>query len=361
MKAKKLYLKFADVLAKFKRNEVSMNNELEPNYDFDKIVNMIETRRNNAYKKVNEELISLYWDFGKYVSEEVNNSKWGNKLVEKLAEFMKENYPNMKGFDRSGIYRMKQFYETYKDNLIVAPLVRQLSWSNNILILGATKSMEEKEFYIRMCIKNNYTKRELDRQIGSGYFERYMLSDGKANQSIAKVDGDEDYPNTRILDTYSLEFLDLPNHYSEYDLKKSIIANMKDFILEIGKDFTYVGEEYRIQVGNEDFYIDLLFFNRELNCLVAFELKIGKFKPEYISKMDFYLEALDRQEKKNDENPSVGVILCSDRDEKVVEYAMSRSLSPTMVSEYKLKLIDKRLLEKKLKEITDIVDENNKD
>ena len=272
---------------------------------------------------------------------------------------MKREYPTMKGFNRAGIYRMKQFYETYKDNKIVAPLVRQISWTNNILILGATKTMEEKEFYIKMCIKNNYSKRELDRQIGSGYYQRYMLSDGKANESLAKVEGDEDYPNTRILDTYSLEFLDLPNQYSEKDLKKAIISNMKDFILEIGKDFTYVGEEYRVQVGNEDFYIDLLFYNRALSCLVAFELKIDKFRPEFISKMDFYLEALDRQEKKENENPSVGVILCASKDEQVVEYAISRSMSPTMVSQYTLKLIDKKILEGKLKEINDIVEENN--
>lgn len=272
---------------------------------------------------------------------------------------MKREYPTMKGFNRAGIYRMKQFYETYKDNKIVAPLVRQISWTNNILILGATKTMEEKEFYIKMCIKNNYSKRELDRQIGSGYYQRNMLSDGKANESLAKVEGDEDYPNTRILDTYSLEFLDLPKQYSEKDLKKAIISNMKDFILEIGKDFTYVGEEYRVQVGNEDFYIDLLFYNRALSCLVAFELKIDKFRPEFISKMDFYLEALDRQEKKENENPSVGVILCASKDEQVVEYAISRSMSPTMVSQYTLKLIDKKILEGKLKEINDIVEENN--
>ena len=264
------------------------------------------------------------------------------------------------GFNRAGIYRMKQFYETYKDNEIVAPLVRQISWTHNVMILGATNSIEEKEFYIRMCIKNNYSKRELDRQISSGYFQRYMLSDGKSNQSLTQTTGEEDYPNTRILDTYSLEFLDLPNNYSEKDLKKSIISNMKDFILEIGKDFTYVGEEYRVQVGNEDFYIDLLFYNRTLSCLVAFELKIGKFKPEYVSKMDFYLEALDRQERKENENPSVGVILCANKDEQVVEYAMSRTMSPTMISQYTLKLIDKKLLEEKLKEIKDIVEENNK-
>ena len=272
---------------------------------------------------------------------------------------MKREYPTMKGFTRPGIYRMKQFYETYKDNEIVSTLLRQISWSNNVKILSSTNSIEEKEFYIRMCIKNNYTARELDRQISSGYFHRYMLSNDKANQSIEKATGEEDYPNTRILDTYSLEFLDLPNQYSEKDLKKAIISNMKDFILEIGKDFTYVGEEYRVQVENQDFYIDLLFYNRALSCLVAFELKIDDFKPEYISKMDFYLEALDRQEKKENENPSVGVILCASKNEQIVEYAMSRSMSPTMVSQYTLKLIDKKLLEEKLKEIKDIVEENN--
>ena len=326
--------------------------------NFSEIINMIETRRNNAYRKINEELIGLYWDFGKYISEKVNDSNWGDKIVDKLEEFMKREYPTMKGFTRRGIYRMKQFYETYKDNEIVSTLLTQISWSNNVIILSSTNSMEEKEFYIRMCIKNNYSARELDRQISSGYFQRYMLSDGKANQSITKATGEEDYPNTRILDTYSLEFLDLPNNYSEKDLKKSIISNMKDFILEIGKDFTYVGEEYRVQVGNEDFYIDLLFYNRTLSCLVAFELKIGKFKPEYISKMDFYLEALDRQERKENENPSVGVILCASKDEQVVEYAMSRTMSPTMVSQYTLKLIDKKLLENKLKEIKNMVEEN---
>ena len=304
-------------------------------------------------------LISLYWDFGKYISEKVNDSNWGDKIVDKLAEFMQREYPTLKGFNRRGIYRMKQFYETYKDYPFVSPLVTQISWTNNLIILSSTNSIEEKEFYIKMCIKNNYSKRELDRQIGSGYYQRYMLSDGKANESLAKVEGDEDYPNTRILDTYSLEFLDLPNQYSEKDLKKAIISNMKDFILEIGKDFTYVGEEYRVQVGNEDFYIDLLFYNRALSCLVAFELKIDKFRPEFISKMDFYLEALDRQEKKENENPSVGVILCASKDEQVVEYAMSRSMSPTMVSQYTLRLIDKKILEEKLKEINDIVEENN--
>ena len=154
-----------------------------------------------------------------------------------------------------------------------------------------------------------------------------------------------------FLDSYIIEFLDLPKNFKESDLRKGLIQNMKDFILEVGKDFTFIDEEYRVQVGGEDFRIDLLFFHRGLQCLVAFELKIGKFKPEYISKMDFYLEALNRQKKKENENPSVGMTLCASKDDEVVEYAMSRSMSPMMVAEYKLQLPDKTILQKKLQEL----------
>ncbi len=187
-----------------------------------------------------------------------------------------------------------------------------------------------------------------------------MLSEGNAAKSTAKVISEEDnFPSTRILDTYSLEFLDLPNEYSERDLKTAIIKNLKDFILEIGRDFTFIGDEYRVQVGNHDFFIDLLFYNRELSCLVAFELKLGEFMPEYLGKMNLYLEALDRDVKKENENPSVGIILCSSKDKDVVEYSLSKNMSQTLISEYKLKLIDKKLLENKLNEMKKILETNN--
>lgn len=334
-------------------------NELDMN--FDEIVRIIETRKNNAFRKVNEETIKMYWEFGEYVSNKLADSEWGEKIVTRLAEFMQKNYPTLQGFNKRGLYRMKQFYETYKDYPeIVSTLLTQINWSSHIALLSGTKTIEQKEFYIKLAVKENYSTRELTRQISSSYYERYMLSDGKAPTATIKLVNEDEVPNTRLLDTYTLEFLNLREGYSEKDLRKAIIKNMKDFILEIGKDFTFVGEEYRIQVGNQDFYIDLLFYNRDLRCLVAFELKIGEFMPEYISKMDFYLESLDRQVRKEYENPSVGVILCANKDDEVVEYAMSRSMSPTLVSEYKLKLIDKKLLENKLKEISDIVEENNK-
>ena len=253
---------------------------------------------------------------------------------------------------------MVQFYKTYKDDQIATPLVTQLSWTNNLLILSGTKDIEERHFYLKLAIKNNYSKRELDRQISSSYYERYLLSDGKQVPSVCKTIDEDDYPNTRILDTYSLEFLDLPTDFSEKDLRNCIIKNLKNFILEIGSDFTFIGDEYKIQVGNHDFFIDLLFYNRELSCLVAFELKLGEYKAEYIGKMNLYLEALDRDVKKENENPSVGIILCSSKDKDVVEYSISKNISQTLVSEYKLKLIDKKLLEMKLKEVKLLIENN---
>ena len=337
------------------------NNELkfENNDSIVDIVKLIEMHRENAYRKVNEELVTMYFEIGKYLSSKVSSLKWGSKVIDSIAKEINNKYPTLKGFDRRDLYRMMKFYDTYKDNEIVSTLLRQISWSNNIAILSGTKTMEEKEFYIRMCIKNNYSARELNRQISSGFYYRYMLSkENKALESTLKTIDEDDIPKTKILDQYSLEFLDLPNNYSEKDLRKSIVSNLKNFILKIGNDFTFIGEEYRVQVGNRDFYIDLLFYNRSYSCLVAFELKIDKFEPEYVSKMNFYLEALDRQEKKENENPSVGIILCTSKDDTVVEYALSRSISPTAVAEYSTKLIDKELLENKLNEIRTMIDNN---
>lgn len=322
--------------------------------DFINVINLIHSSRENALRKVNEELILLYWNVGKYISEQMENQNWGSSYIDELAKFISVNCPEIKGFNRRGLYRMKQFYETYKDNEFVSPLVTQISWTNHLLILSSTKSIEEKEFYLKLCIKERYSKRELQRQLDSGYFERYMLSTEKLEPILVPKAIKDNF-----LDTYVLEFLNLPERFSEYDFKKAIISNLKKFILEIGKDFTFIGEEYRVSVGNSDYYIDLLFYHRGLACLVAFELKIGTFKPEHLGKMNFYLEALDREHKKQNENPSVGVILCANKEDEVVEFALSRSLSSTLVSEYTLKLIDKNLLKKKLHELTEIAEIQN--
>ncbi len=323
------------------------------------ISKLIETHRENAYRKVNEELVTMYYEIGAYLSNKISNEKWGSKVIENIAKEISIKYPELHGFNKRGLYRMIQFYETYKDSEFVSPLVTQISWSNNMLIFSHESTLEEKEFYIRMCIKNNYSKRELQRQIASHYYERYIIS-GKASESVLPVMGDDDYPNTRLLDVYTLEFLDLPNHYLEKDLQNAILNNLKDFILEIGKDFSFVGKEYKVTVGDNDYFIDLLFYNRTYSCLVAFELKLGEFIPEYISKMDFYLEALDRFVKKENENPSVGIILCTKKSNTVVEFSLSRTISPTMVSTYETNLIDREKLQKRLMEYERIYESKGK-
>ena len=289
----------------------------------------------------------MYWQIGKYVSEKTKESGWGKSVVQQFSDFLKRTYPSSNGFSAQNIWRMKQFFETYKDNEKLSPLVREISWSNNLLIMAGCKTEESKEFYLRLCIKNRYGKRELERQIDSMLFERTILSNQKNKLFI-----EQNSSVSSLRDSYVLEFLNIPEDYKEKDLRKSIIKNLKQFILEFGKDFSFIGEEYKVQVGNSDFFIDLLFYNRSLSCLVAVELKVGKFKPEHIGQLNFYLEALNRDVKKENENPSVGLILCTYKDDAVVEYALSGNLSPTMVAEYTLQLPDKKILQEKLRELT---------
>ena len=315
---------------------------------FEQVAAIIENARSNAFRKVNEELILMYRNVGRLLSEKAKDASYGDGYVEELASYIQENFPGIKGFNRRGLYRMKQFFELYDGNEKVSALLTQLSWSCHLLIMSGCKSDEEREFYIRLAIKERYTYRELERQMDSGYYERYMLSNDKLLPEKVKAELNP------FLDSYVMEFLDLPTGFLEKDLRKGLIGGMKQFMLEIGKDFTFVDEEYAITVGGEDFRIDLLFYHRTLRCLVAMELKTGKFKPEYVSKMDFYLEGLDRQVKKPDENPSVGLILCASKNDEVVEYAMSRTMSPMMVSQYQLQLPDKEVLRKKLQELANI-------
>lgn len=319
--------------------------------DFDEIVRLIEAARTRAFQKVNEELVLLYFEVGKYLSEVAEKSVYGEAFMEKAARYIQSRYPGIRGFNQRGLYRMKKFYETYNgEDEILTALLTKLSWTNHLLIMSKAKTPEERRFYLELCAKEHYSSRQLERQMDSAYFERFVLSKKRPEKAIVPLS-----INNEFLDSYVLDFLDLPEVYSENEFEKAIVANLKKFILEIGSDFSFVGEQYRVQVGGHDYYLDLLFFHRGLMCLVAFELKIGEFKPEYIGKINFYLEALDRTVKRENENPSVGVVLCAKKDNEVVEYAMSRSMSPTLVSEYVLQLPDKRLLQEKLREFVEIV------
>ncbi|KHJ38340.1 hypothetical protein PBAC_15430 [Pedobacter glucosidilyticus] len=318
------------------------------NQQFSEIVQLIRQSRNNALKAINTELINLYWNIGAYIAKQIENANWGQSVVKELADFIAHKEPELKGFSDKNLWRMKQFYEAYKDFPKLSPLVREISWTNNLIIFSRTKTKEEKEFYLNICKQENYSKRELDRQISAGLFERTMLGNTKLSPVLREL-----HPNinNNFKDAYILEFLNLKETHNESDLQKGLIKQMKDFVLELGKDFLFISEEYKIQVGNSDFYIDLLFYHRGLQCLVAFELKADKFKPEHLGQLNFYLEALDRDVKKQNENPSIGILLCKDKDNEVVEYALSRSLSPTMVSEYQIQLPDKKLLQQKLHEL----------
>jgi predicted nuclease of restriction endonuclease-like (RecB) superfamily len=245
---------------------------------------------------------------------------------------------------------MKQFYETYKDFPKLSTLLREISWSHNLAIFSRCKTVEEREFYLQLAKEESYSFRELDRQISASFFERTMI--GNSKLSAALRESNYDLTN-RFKDSYVFEFLNIPEPHSERDLQHGLVKQMKNFILELGKDYLFIGEEYKLQVGNSDFFIDLLFYHRGLQCLVAFELKADKFKPDHLGKLNFYLEALDRDVKNPNENPSIGILFCKDKDNEVVEYALSRSLSPTMVSEYKTQLPDKKFLQEKLHELFD--------
>lgn len=319
--------------------------------EFSEIVNLIKKSKRAAMQAVNFGLINLYWQIGEYISKRVESEDWGKSVVEQLADYLQTNEPDLKGFSDKNLWRMKQFYETYKDLPKLSPLLREISWTNNLAIMSRCETVEEKEFYLRLSTSEKLSSRELERQINSGVFERTMLGSQKLSAVLREIQPDVENP---FRDKYIFEFLDLPADYSESDLQKSLIANFRKFILEIGKDFAYLGEGYRLQVGNQDFYLDLLFYHRGLQCLVNFELKIKPFKPEFLGKLNFYLEALDRDVKKEHENPSIGILLCKGKDDTVVEYALARNVSPAVIADYQTKLPDKKLLRAKLEEFTQL-------
>jgi predicted nuclease of restriction endonuclease-like (RecB) superfamily len=307
----------------------------------------IQSARQKAFAQINTLLIDLYWLVGKTISNKVQSEAWGKGVVAELSRYIAENAPEIKGFSDKNLWRMKQFYETYCENEKLSSLVRELPWTHNTVIFSRCKGNEEREYYLKLVSTDKLSKRELERQIDASQFERSLIG-AKLSPAVREL-----HPNIDLAfkDNYVLEFLGLPEVHSERDLQKALAKNMKDFILELGQDFIFIADEYRLQVGNQDFYIDLLFYHRGLSALVAFELKIGKFSPEHMGQLNFYLEALDRDVKKPHENPSIGVLLCRDKDDEVVEYSLSRNLSPALIAQYQLQLPDKKLIKAKLHEL----------
>lgn len=314
---------------------------------FSEVVKLIAASRTRAIQDVNTVLIELYWKVGEIISRKIQAAEWGDAVVDRLAQFIARTEPGLRGFTRRNLFRMRQFYEAYREDQKVSPLVTQLSWSHHLIILGQSKRPEEREFYLRLAIRERWSKRELERQFKTALFERAVLSPPKVSPLVTQM-----YPEALNVfrDAYTVEFLGLPPTHAEADLHQGLLSKLKDFLIELGRDFCFVGSEYPLQVGGQDFALDLLFFHRGLNCLVAVELKVGRFEPEFLGKLSFYLEALDRDVRKEHEQPAIGVLLCASKDDEVVEYALSRNLSPALIAEYQTQLPDKKLLRAKLHE-----------
>jgi predicted nuclease of restriction endonuclease-like (RecB) superfamily len=314
---------------------------------FDEIVELIRAARQRAARAVNTQLIDLYWRIGDYLHHKIESDGWAQGTVVHLAAYIAQREPGLRGFSPQNLWRMRQFFVAYRDDPKLSPLLRDLPWSSHLHILSRSKRSEEREFYLRMATQNRWPVREVARQLDAALFERAVLSPPKLSTALREL-----HPTaaTHFKDTYLLEFLALPSEFSEADLHQALVRNLGRFLTELGRDFCYVGSEYPVQVGGQDFALDLLFFHRGLNCLLAIELKVTAFQPEHLGKLNFYLEALDRDARKPHENPAIGLLLCASKDSEVVEYALSRTLSPALIAEYQTQLPDKELLAAKLHE-----------
>ena len=359
--------------------------------EFTEVVNIIVQHRSKASRTINEQSLLCAWYVGGYVSKKLKREEWGSKVVSQLSEYIRSNRPDIKGFSKRNLYNMVMFYDEYSSETFAATIRKYMTdkfvqsetaqigleqenaiivqsgtahfvqsqtgqmpniltlttLTNHIEIVCRCKSVEERLFYILYAHKEHLFVRELQRCISNQTYST-LLSD-KTNLSKGLL---ETYPNSPMMfkDTYFVDFLNLPKRHSESKLKHGLIEHMKQFILELGKDFIFMDQEYRLNVGASSFKADLLFFHRGLQALVAVELKKTKFHPRDLGQLEFYLEALDRDVKRSNENPSIGIILCPDADKVVVEYAMSRSMSPTMIAEYKRILIPQEQMQQQLKE-----------
>ena len=315
--------------------------------DFSPVLTLIRQAQSRALHSINRELIELYWQIGAYLHDKTQADGWGRGTVRELADWLAHENPDARGFSAQNLWRMKQFYETYNTTPKLSPLVRELGWTQNMIILSRARNEQEREFYLQATIQGRWSKRELERQIDGSLYERALLN--PAQLSPVLQDQQPAAPGI-FKESYLLDFLGLPTPHSEQQLQQGIVTHLKDFLMELGPDFAFMGQEYRLQVGHKDFFIDLLMYHRRLQALVAFELKVTEFSPEMIGQLQFYLEALDRDHKQAHEHPSIGVLLCASADTQVVEYALARSASPALVARYMTALPDKALLQAKLDE-----------
>lgn len=288
----------------------------------------------DALKSVNQELINLYWDVGRMILDKQSEHGWGKSVVENLAKDLQEEYKGIKGFSSGNLWRMRNFYQQYSNNQKLAPLVREISWVKNVIIMEKCKDDSEREFYIRITKKFGWTKDVLINQIENNAYGKYLSNQTNFDKTLpAKY---KTQAKLAVKDDYTFDFLELGEEHSEKELEKSLTEKMKHFLTEMGGYFCFIGSQYRLEIYDEEYFIDLLLYHRKLKCLVVLELKIGDFKPEYAGKMQFYLSVLDDKVKLNDENPSIGIIICKSKVRTIVEYALKDVKKPIGVSTYKI-------------------------
>ena len=287
-----------------------------------------------AMRQVNKTLLALYWEIGESIVEKQKQHGWGKSIVEVLSNDLQSEFPGVQGYSSDNLWRMRKFYLHYQENKKLAPLVQEISWSHNIVVMEKCKDDLEREFYIQMTKKYGWSKNVLIHQVEGKSYEKFLLNQTNFDKAVP-----EKYTHQAKLavkDEYNFDFLELTAQHNEKELELALIKNIRKFLFEMGGDFAFIGNQYRLHVGEEDFYIDLLLFHRKLRALVAIELKAGKFKPEYAGKMNFYLAVLDDTVKQEVENPSIGIIICKSKSKTVVEYALKKTSNPVGIASYTL-------------------------
>ena len=298
------------------------------------IKQLIRTTQYEALKAVNKEMISLYWDIGRMIVERQKKEKWGKSVVERLANDLRTEFPGIQGFSARNIWYMRNFHVTYAQNEKLQPLVAEIGWTHNLIIMERCKDYLEREFYIRMTRKFGWTKNVLIHKIENQTYEKTLLNQNNFERTLPVEISSQ--AKLAVKDEYTFDFLELGDEHSERQLEQAILAKIEPFLHEMGGVFSFIGSQYRLEVSDKEYFIDLLLYHRHLKCLIALELKIGEFIPEYVGKMQFYLAALDDTVRMEDEKPSIGIILCKSRDKTIVEYALRESNKPMGVGAYRM-------------------------
>lgn len=294
----------------------------------------IRSAQYEALKAVNRELIALYWDIGRLIVTRQAGESWGKSVVTTLARDLQVELPGVSGFSASNLWRMKLFYETYQESTKLAPMVREIGWSHNLVILEKCKDDQEREFYIRMTRKYGWTKNVLIHQIENQSYEKTLLNQTNFLETIPEESRLQ--ATLAVKDEYTFDFLELGEEHTERQLEQALLLKIDTFLRQMGGMFAFIGSQFRLEVSDQEFFIDLLLYHRRLRCLVAIDLKIGRFQPEYVGKMQFYLAVLNEQVRLDDENPSIGIILCKSKDKTIVEYALKDADKPIGVATYQI-------------------------